>query len=90
MSAPTEERPDARRSIDPDWRWVDDPDTPARYITQLADALWRHEQAENWATLDALVWAAKAVGGDEDARADLDANPAWQLRASSPPVGEAR
>lgn len=70
-----------KRYIDVDWPFHGDPDTPARYISQLADALWRHENCENFATLAPLVVACQAVAGNQDARRELDTNEAWHAAA---------
>lgn len=69
------------RDIDADWPHEGDEGVPGRFIRQLADALWRYENAPNFATLGALRWACAAIAGDEEARADLDTSPAWIIRA---------
>lgn len=74
---------DDDRTIAVEWSWQGDDDTPARYIAQLADSLWRHQNAENFATLGALVVACQAVAGDDDARSNLDTNQAWRVGASN-------
>lgn len=77
------------RCIDPEWAWQGDEECPGRYIAQLADALWRHEYAENFLTVAALCQAARAVGGDAEARKDLDTNPGWVLEDAGWRVGSA-
>jgi hypothetical protein len=69
------------REITVEWAWQGDDATPGRYIAQLADALWRHQNAENFATLAALVVACEAVSGDNLSRYELDHNEAWRLAA---------
>lgn len=53
-------------------------DREARWRQQLADAEWRHEQADNWATEGAVETAKAALAGDRDAQRALDEAPAWQ------------
>lgn len=73
-------------SVEWDWHRIGDVATPGRYLAQLADALWRHQNAENWATLVAVQVACAAVAGDQDARHDLDTSPAWRLSRTPEPA----
>ncbi|HXH35247.1 MAG TPA: hypothetical protein VNJ54_12690 [Plantibacter sp.] len=54
----------------------------ARWKQQLADAEWRHEQADNWATEGAVETARAALAGDVEAQQWLDTNPQWQVPGS--------
>jgi hypothetical protein len=53
-----------------------------RWQQQLADAEWRHEQADNWATEGAVEIARLAIAGDKDAQRSLNEDPMWQIPGS--------
>jgi hypothetical protein len=49
------------------------------WIPHLEAAVNRFEEVENWATIGAVLTAAKAVCGDSEAQAILRDDPAWAL-----------
>lgn len=70
---------DAPRFIDVHNDWTDDPDLPARYLRQLCDALWRHQEIETWATHTPVIVACSAIAGNQESRRALDNGEEWRL-----------